>query len=121
MSKAKLKDMEEYIESLHPSIVPKKKTGPTTQTDSVERGMKVPVSILEACNDSFTAANEKQQKASMKQFADTGLMALTCRHDQVLFIANMTSVGERQCYVFALINKLFISPPTIDHHSWTPL
>jgi hypothetical protein len=20
-----------------------------------------------------------------------------------------------------LINKLFISPPTIDHHSWTPL
>jgi hypothetical protein len=73
--------------------------------------MKVPTSVLDACTDSFTAADERRKKADTKQFADTGLMGLVCRHDIVLFIANMTSAGERQYYVFALLKKLFTHLP----------
>jgi hypothetical protein len=111
MNETELKEMEEYIEELCSVQLPKMKTTLNDQADSVEKGMKVPVSVPEACNDSFTAADEKWQKASTKRFADTGLMALLCRHDRVLFIANMTSAGEWQYYVFALFNKLFLHLP----------
>lgn len=76
--------------------------------------MKVPKSVLDACLDSFTAADEKRTKASTKFFADTGLMALLCRHDRVLWLANMTTAGERQYYAIALITKLFsYLPPSM--------
>lgn len=106
--------MEEYVDDLRPPKRDNKKhQAPPVQVDSIEEGMKIPVSVLDACNDFFTAADERRRKASTKQFADTGLMGLICRHDKVLFIANMTSAGERQYYVFALLNKLFSHlPPT---------
>jgi len=34
-------------------------------------------------------------------------MALLCCHDRPLFLVNMTSAGERQYYVLALIKALF--------------
>ena len=33
--------------------------------DLLEQGMRVPVSVLDSCNDSFTAADEKRQKVSL--------------------------------------------------------
>jgi Kyakuja-Dileera-Zisupton transposase len=54
---------------------------PAAKEDFVEHGMKVPVSALDACHESFTAADEARQKASTTIFADTGLMALLCEHD----------------------------------------
>jgi hypothetical protein len=81
-------------------------------TDSLESGMKIPASILDACMESFTAADENRTKASTQFFADTGLMALLCRHDQVLWLANMTTPGERQFYALALITKLFKHVPS---------
>lgn len=71
----------------------------------MEKGMEVPTSVLDGCNASFTAADEKREKASTQFFADTGLMALVCRHDRVLWFTNMTSPGERQHYALALIRK----------------
>ncbi|RXW12569.1 hypothetical protein EST38_g13285 [Candolleomyces aberdarensis] len=82
-----------------------------TLNDAVEAGMKVSRTVLDACSDSFKAADEKRTKASTKHFADTGLMALLCRHDRVLWLANMTTPGERQFYAIALIIKLFRSIP----------
>ena len=52
--------------------------------DGFEGPLKVPTSVLDKCNDSFTAADEKRPKASTQFSADTGLMALLCRHDRVL-------------------------------------
>ncbi|KAJ7050072.1 hypothetical protein C8F01DRAFT_1264337 [Mycena amicta] len=43
----------------------------------------------------------------MKFFAQTGLMGLVCRHDIVLFFVNMESTGEKQYYVFLLLEELF--------------
>jgi Kyakuja-Dileera-Zisupton transposase len=34
-------------------------------------------------------------------------MALLCRHDIALYIANMCTAGEKQFYAFALIVALF--------------
>jgi len=39
--------------------------------------------------------------------ADTGLMALICQHDHVLWLVNMTSAGEKQHYALCLLQKLF--------------
>ena len=82
--------------------------------DGYEGSLKVPASVLDGCNESFTAADEKRQKASTQFFSDTGLMAMLCRHDRVLWLANMTSAGEKQYYALALIKKLFENiPPTL--------
>ncbi|KAJ7805103.1 hypothetical protein B0H14DRAFT_3485385, partial [Mycena olivaceomarginata] len=48
-----------------------------------------------------------RSKASTDFFEDTALMALVCRHDRVLFLANMHSAGEKQFYVIALVETLF--------------
>jgi hypothetical protein len=63
--------------------------------------------VLDGCNDSFVAADERRMKASTLFFADTGLMALICRHDRVLWLVNMTSAGEKQHYALCLLQKLF--------------
>ncbi|KIJ06020.1 hypothetical protein PAXINDRAFT_20762 [Paxillus involutus ATCC 200175] len=57
---------------------------PSEDEDRVEEGMRVPASVLNGCGESFVAADEKREKASTHFFADTGLMALLCRHDCVL-------------------------------------
>jgi hypothetical protein len=70
--------------------------------------MHVPVSVLDGCGESFVAADEKREKASTHFFfTDTGLMALLCRHDRVLWIVNLTSAGEKQHYALALLDRLF--------------
>ncbi|KAF8835927.1 hypothetical protein BDN67DRAFT_992290 [Paxillus ammoniavirescens] len=68
--------------------------------------MRVPASVLDGCGKSFMAADEKREKASTHFFADMGLMALLCWHDHVLWLVNMTSTGEKQHYVLALIQQL---------------
>jgi hypothetical protein len=79
---------------------------PSEDEDRVEEGMRVPASVLDGCGESFVAADEKREKASTHFFADTGLMALLCRHDRVLWLVNMTSTGEKQHYALALIQQL---------------
>jgi hypothetical protein len=73
--------------------------------------MKVPISVLNNCSDSFIAADEKCEKASTQFFADTGLMALLCRHDRALWLVNMTSAGEKQHYALALLDRLVKNLP----------
>lgn len=80
--------------------------------DIVEGDLKLPNSVLDGCNDSFTAADERRQKASTQFFADTGLMAMLCRHDRVLWLVNMTSAGEKQHYALVLVRRLFDHLPS---------
>lgn len=79
--------------------------------DYVEPRMRIPKSALDACGESFIAADGDRIKASTKYFADTGLMALLCRHDRVLFVANMWTAGEKQFYALALIDALLKNIP----------
>ncbi|KAJ7909808.1 hypothetical protein B0H13DRAFT_1877310 [Mycena leptocephala] len=69
--------------------------------------LPLPWSVLDSCEASFKAADEKRAKASTKLHDDTVLMALLCRHDRVLWIVNMHSAGEKQFPVLLLIETLY--------------
>ncbi|KAI0628535.1 hypothetical protein C8Q77DRAFT_1067668 [Trametes polyzona] len=71
----------------------------------------VPPTALDECEKSYEAADEKKEKTHGKKFDDTGLMALVCRHDIVLFLANIDSPGEQQKYAIALLERLFEEIP----------
>jgi hypothetical protein len=77
--------------------------------------MQISNSALDGCKESFTAADERRTKASTQDFSDTGLMALLCRHDRVLWLVNMTTAGESQFYGLALIRKLGKELPLSTH------
>ncbi|KAG1721916.1 hypothetical protein EDB19DRAFT_1930382 [Suillus lakei] len=84
-----VKAMEDFVKSC---------CGERWEEDCYEEGMRVPVSVLNGCGESFIAADEKHEKAS--------LMALLCRHDRDLWLANLTSAGEKQHYTLALLDQL---------------
>lgn len=71
----------------------------------------VPDTALDECEKSYEAANEKKDKSIGTKYDDTGLMALVCRHDIVLFLANVDTAGEQQKYSVALIEELFSHLP----------
>ncbi|TEB19812.1 hypothetical protein FA13DRAFT_1646138, partial [Coprinellus micaceus] len=108
LTEEELRDAKHLVESARPPAAP---SAAANANDVVEKGMKVSESVLNACSDSFKAADENRNKASPTFFSDTGLMALLCRHDRVLWLANVTTPGEQQFYAIALILKLFKSIP----------
>ena len=79
--------------------------------DVVECGMEVLASALDACHQSFMAADEAWQKASTTIFSDTGLMSLMCCHDWATYLCNMQTLGEAQYYALTLLNELFKGLP----------
>ncbi|KAF9235994.1 hypothetical protein BU15DRAFT_89344 [Melanogaster broomeanus] len=109
---------EEAVQSMEASVGKLRETrgrAPipiSVDEDMVEPGMNVPPSVLNECRDSFKAADERREKASTQFFADTGLMALLCRHDRVLWMVNMVTAGEKQHYALALLHELLENLPT---------
>jgi hypothetical protein len=114
LTEEELQDAKHLVESACPPATPTA-TATANANDVVEKGMKVSKSVLDACSDSFKVADENRNKASPTFFSDTGLMALLCRHDRVLWLwlTNVTTPGEQQFYMIALILNLFKSIP---HH-----
>ena len=99
--------MEAYVESIRPPCpaTQKGKKTPSDEDDKYEHhNLKVPRSMLDGCNELFTAAEESHEQASTKFFDITGLMALICH---VLWIMNLKSAGEKQAYVLALVETFF--------------
>ncbi|KAJ3709548.1 hypothetical protein C8R42DRAFT_533420, partial [Lentinula raphanica] len=95
---------EAKVDSIRTNKAPAR---PEQEDDRMEPHLKVPNSVLDACNDSFTAADGDRQKASTQFFDSTAVMGLLCRHDNVLWLVNMTTPGERQHYALALVDMLF--------------
>ncbi|CAK5284324.1 unnamed protein product [Mycena citricolor] len=62
--------------------------------------------IVDACGESWTAANEHKQKGDPKCYDSTGIFALTCHHSQVLFMCDIDTPGEQQHYIIALLEKV---------------
>ncbi|KAJ3792714.1 hypothetical protein GGU11DRAFT_818955 [Lentinula aff. detonsa] len=101
------KAWEQYVEEVRPNRADWKKVSRGDQEDGFEGPLKVLNSVLDSCEESFTAADENRQKSSTQWFDSTALMGLLCRHDRVLWLVNMTSPGERQHYALTLIDTLF--------------
>ncbi|KAF8969035.1 hypothetical protein BDZ97DRAFT_1754964 [Flammula alnicola] len=127
------RNMEQFVDKIRPSRSAKQPkaskrqcqdaTNPENHTDEVEDGydgpLQVPRSVLAICQDSFTAADEHRQKASTQFFSQTALMALLCCHDHVLWIVSMSSAGEKQHYILALLETFFQHVPltlTVIYH-----
>ncbi|RDB16155.1 hypothetical protein Hypma_003347 [Hypsizygus marmoreus] len=64
---------------------------------------QVPHEAVDECQSSYTAGNGGNMKTNMEKFDDSGVMALVCRHDIPLFMANIDSPGQQQKYAVALI------------------
>ncbi|KZP27497.1 hypothetical protein FIBSPDRAFT_730602 [Athelia psychrophila] len=75
--------------------------------------LPVPEAVLDKCASAFTAANGSIPKADSSTFDDTGLMALCCRHDIPLLLANIDTPGEQQKYAFALLVEFFGMLPEV--------
>ncbi|KAK7032693.1 hypothetical protein R3P38DRAFT_2520826 [Favolaschia claudopus] len=108
ISESLANEMSDFVDSTR---LPRPRKKKQARVDEVEDGfegvMKVPQSVLDECEASFKAADEKREKASTKYFDDTGLMAMVCRHDRPLFVVNMRTAGEKQFYTLVLIEMLF--------------
>ncbi|KAF9504501.1 hypothetical protein BS47DRAFT_1374384 [Hydnum rufescens UP504] len=73
--------------------------------------MNLPNATYDACRDSFIAADGDRIKASSTFFDSMGVMAMLCRHDCPLLLANLKTAGEKQFYAFVLISALMNSLP----------
>ncbi|KAJ7686757.1 hypothetical protein B0H14DRAFT_2421965 [Mycena olivaceomarginata] len=65
-----------------------------------------PTDTVDGCEETWNAANEKKQKADPKRYDASGIFVMTCRHSQVLFLANIDTPGEQQHYLVALMEEL---------------
>ncbi|RDB19001.1 hypothetical protein Hypma_014420 [Hypsizygus marmoreus] len=72
---------------------------------------KVPDESVDDCKSSYTAGNGANSKTNMEKFDDSGVMALVCRHDIPIFLANIDTPGEQQKYAVALIQHLYSFVP----------
>lgn len=86
-----------------------------TDPDATLPGLSLPEHIYSGCEKRFFAADEDNKKAETSVFSDMGLMAMVCRHDRVLFMANLRESGEKRYYALALLKRLFQELPA----SWT--
>ncbi|KAJ7753343.1 hypothetical protein DFH07DRAFT_744528 [Mycena maculata] len=109
--------MEEYVDGVRkPKVAKRAQKAAVVEAEDEEDAdedcyehpqLLVPRSVLDECEASFTAADERREKASIKFYDDTALMALLCRHDCVLWLVNMHSAGEKQFNVLLLLETLF--------------
>ncbi|KAF8835070.1 hypothetical protein BDN67DRAFT_861774, partial [Paxillus ammoniavirescens] len=79
ISKFDVKAMETHVEACcHANGTQKRSQVLAANGDGYENGMKIPMSVLDSCGNSFIAANEKREKVSTCYFEDTGLMTMFC-------------------------------------------
>ena len=86
-----------------------------TDLDTTLPGLGLPEHIYSGCKKWFFATDEDNKKGETSVFSDTGLMAMVCRHDWVIFMANLQDAGEKRYYALALLRQLFKELPS----SWT--
>ncbi|KAG6824273.1 hypothetical protein H0H92_007384 [Tricholoma furcatifolium] len=79
------------------------------------RKPKVPDEAVDECEATHVSGSGSNSKTNMDKFDDSGVMALVCRHDIPVFLANIDTPGEQQKYAFALIEHLMALLPPNAH------
>ncbi|KZT62546.1 hypothetical protein CALCODRAFT_537517, partial [Calocera cornea HHB12733] len=82
-----------------------------TSRSDVEVPGKLSEEARERCKKSFKVADEQAEIVDGHLFDPTGLMVLLCRHDVPLFACDITTPGEQQKYVVALLKALLRELP----------
>lgn len=75
-------------------------------------GLPLPNHVYDGCNSRFYAADESNKKAETRVWEDTGLVALTCRHDRIISLVSLKDAGEKQLYPLVAIEQLFKELPS---------
>ncbi|RXW14843.1 hypothetical protein EST38_g11010 [Candolleomyces aberdarensis] len=70
------------------------------------RTIVVPDEAVDECEDGHIAGTGTKVKSDTSRYDDTGTMALVCRHDTPILLANIDTPGEQQKYAAAMIQKL---------------
>lgn len=104
---------EEDAQRMHRLVDQKRGKLPASATheDTVLPGLNMANHVYDTCTSRFIAADESSAKAEASIFADTGLIALVCRHDRTLFMVNLHDAGEKQYNVLTLLDRLFKQLP----------
>ncbi|KAJ7924775.1 hypothetical protein B0H13DRAFT_1863641 [Mycena leptocephala] len=71
----------------------------------------VPQEVIDACQESWDAANETKWKADPKRYDASGIFVMTYRHRQVIFLCNVDTPGEQQRYIVAMLEEVFTLLP----------
>ena len=66
----------------------------------------IPVKVLDDCETSYKAAQEKMKNLDESAYSSKGIMAMVCTHDIPLFIADIETLGEPRYLAISLIRKL---------------
>ena len=105
LAPAKLKRMEHSMKLAQNSYEKLSKLQRQQQHDGSRP--QPPKEVVEACVESFSAAQQGLKAAGEESDGDKGLIALVCEHDIPIFLANAKTAGEKQYYGLALIHELF--------------
>ena len=62
--------------------------------------------MLDDCEKSFRASQERDQDPDTFIYDSKGMMAITCRHDIPLYIADIKTLGEPRYHAIALLRKI---------------
>ncbi|KAF7326957.1 hypothetical protein MVEN_02589900 [Mycena venus] len=68
--------------------------------------LSIPQDVIDGCEATFEAANEKTQKGDSKRYDASGIFLMTCRHGQIIFFCNIYTPGEQQRYIVASLEEL---------------
>ncbi|KNE87695.1 hypothetical protein PSTG_18914, partial [Puccinia striiformis f. sp. tritici PST-78] len=68
----------------------------------VSRSKKTP----DKCADSHKAADDTRNETTWKGCDDTGLMGSCCRHDGVIYLANIVETGENRALPLSILKRL---------------
>ncbi|CAK5268151.1 unnamed protein product [Mycena citricolor] len=112
-----MEKMAQWVKGIRPTRpAPGSAAAPTQEANDDDEikapSIPLPRSVLNECERSFAAADETRAKSSSQFFDNKGLMGLSCRHDNLLFLANIKTPGDRQFYMSALIEALLQHLPT---------
>jgi hypothetical protein len=99
---------KEHVDSVGRCIVAARGKPPKARKPA-----KVPDEAVNDCEEGHDSGSGSTMKTNMDHYDDGGVMALVCRHDVPLFLANIDTPGEQQKYAVSLIEHLFTHlPPT---------
>jgi hypothetical protein len=73
---------------------------------------RVPEAALDKCEKSYRAAQGDSDTTTSVKFDDRGAVAVVCRHDIPIFMANVDTAGEQHKYAISLLLKLFAHLPS---------
>jgi hypothetical protein len=81
-----------------------KKEGGSNQIK--RRSSSIPSQVLDDCESSYRAAQEKLKESDDSAYDIKGVMAMVCAHNVPLAIANIKTFGEPRYLAVALLRKL---------------